>query len=63
MVEKERNKNRETQQQEDQKIKDSQKEKHSSAFKEPQNRDVKTTLNTEEANLEQERKEAMRERD
>ena len=62
-MKKERNKNRETQQQEDERAKDPRKEKHSSAFQEPQNKDVKTTINTEEANLEQERKEAMTERD
>jgi hypothetical protein len=39
------------------------KEQHSSAFREPKERDQKSTINTEEANLEQERKEAMTERD
>ena len=39
------------------------KEQHSSAFREPRDREQKSTINTEEANLEQERKEAMTERD
>lgn len=39
------------------------KEQRSSAFREPKEQDQKSTVNREEADLEQERKEAMTERD
>ena len=39
------------------------KEHHSSAFREPNPDREKSTINTEEADLEQERKDAMTERD
>lgn len=60
---KNKNKNKGDQQQENRSAKEEQKHTRSSAFNEPGNRDKKSTVNIEEANLEQERKEAMRERD
>ena len=59
----ERNKSNEPiRQQEEQNIQKP-KERHSSAFKETKQGEEKSTINPEEADLEQERKEARRERD
>jgi hypothetical protein len=58
-----KNKNRDSEQ--DRKLPDNnaRKQPRSGAFNEPNIRDEKSTTNIEEANLEQERKEAMTERD
>jgi len=58
-----RNQDRNNDQQTDQTGNNEQDKQHSSAFKETSRGDEKSTTNIEEAELEQERKEAMRERD
>lgn len=59
-----RNQNKNNDQQTDQTSNNEQDKQHSSAFKETSRGDEKSTTNIEdEAELEQERKEAMRERD